>query len=250
MDEVILFDKGSYKYIKGPFQYSGGVIAEPGFTIERVRFMRSPSLAEGFQIIKSYLTGLGRPLTSFCACELRSPKPFNDKGFIEFNRLYVGTLEKWGIYYKNVNPVARSNVCPELNPPAEPQFHAFSYTIPNPTPKANSFIIAGAAEAEEGIGNYSQRTIRIGETSPDAMREKAAHVLRTMEYRMSLLGAGWNQTTAAQVYTVYDFHSFLGEEIISRGASNFGLTWHYARPPVYGLDYEMDTRRIQRELFI
>ena len=250
MDKVTLFNKGPYRYVKGPFQYSGGVIAEPGFTIERVRFLRSPSLTEGFQFIESYLTGLGRPLTSFCACELRSPKPFDDRGFIAFNRLYVGTLEKWGIYSNDDNPVARSNVCPEINPPAEPQFHAFSYTTPTQKTNANSFIIAGAAEADEGMGDYRERTIRIGETSQDAMREKAVHVLNTMEHRMSLLGVGWNQATATQVYTVFDLHSFLDDEIVSRGASNYGLTWHYARPPVYGLDYEMDTRGIQSELFI
>ena len=48
MDEVILFNRGSYRYVKGPFQYSGGVIAEPGYMIERVRFLHSPSLTEGF----------------------------------------------------------------------------------------------------------------------------------------------------------------------------------------------------------
>ena len=162
----------------------------------------------------------------------------------------MGTLEKWGIYSSDDNPVARSNVCPEVNPPAEPQFHAFSYTIPNHKTNADSFIIAGSAEAEEGVGDYRERTIRIGETSPDAMREKAVHVLNTMEHRMSLLGVGWKQATATQVYTVFDLYSFLDDEIVSRGASNYGLTWHYARPPVYGLDYEMDTRGVQSELFI
>ena len=105
-------------------------------------------------------------------------------------------------------------------------------------------------QAEEGMGDYSERTIRIGETSTDAMREKAAYVLSTMEHRMALLGVGWKQATATQVYTVYGLHSFLEDEIVIRGASNYGLTWHYARPPVYGLDYEMDTRGIQTELFI
>ena len=27
-----------------------------------------------------------------------------------------------------------------------------------------------------------------------------------------------------------------------------GLTWHYARPPVQGLDYEMDVRGVAREI--
>ena len=250
MDEVVLFERGSYRYIKGPFQYSGGVIAEPGFSIQRVRFSRVMSLTQGFLAIESHLNQLGRPLTSFCACELRSPEPFDDVGFISFNRLYVGMLEKWGIFFNDENPVARSNVCPEIDPPTEPHFYAFSFTVPNQETTFKSFVISGAAEAGEGAGHYGERTIRKGENSPVAMREKAQHVLSTMESRMSAIGVGWGQVTATQGYTVYDVHSFLGDEIVKRGAAKYGLTWHYARPPVTGLDYEMDTRGIWSEKFI
>jgi hypothetical protein len=129
MLETAIFEKGGYRYIRGPFQYSGGVAAEPGHAIERVRFRNRPAIDDGFQAIEAYLTSLGRPLTAFCACELRSPAPFTEEGFIAFNRVYVGTLERWGIFKDEENPVARSNVCPEIDPPAEPVFHAFSYTV-------------------------------------------------------------------------------------------------------------------------
>ena len=36
----------------------------------------------------------------------------------------------------------------------------------------------------------------------------------------------------------------LADQIESRGAAPGGLTWYYARPPVEGLDYEMDVRSI------
>jgi hypothetical protein len=29
---------------------------------------------------------------------------------------------------------------------------------------------------------------------------------------------------------------------------DLGLTWHFARPPVQGLDYEMDVRSVATEL--
>lgn len=61
---------------------------------------------------------------------------------------------------------------------------------------------------------------------------------------MGAMGGTWAQTTAAQLYTVYDVHPFLAEEIVARGAARHGLTWHFCRPPVEGLDYEMDCRRI------
>jgi hypothetical protein len=39
----------------------------------------------------------------------------------------------------------------------------------------------------------------------------------------------------------------LADEIVQRGAAASGLTWVYARPPVVGLDYEMDVRGIYSE---
>ncbi len=125
------FAPGGYRFIPGMFQYSGGVAAEPGFRIERVRFRKPVPLVQGFRRIEAIIGEAGRPMTSFCACELRSPEPFSEAGFIAFNQHYVGTLADWRVYdpATKINPVARSNVCPEINKPAEPSFHAFSFTV-------------------------------------------------------------------------------------------------------------------------
>lgn len=61
------------------------------------------------------------------------------------------------------------------------------------------------------------------------------------------VGAGWADMTAVQVYTVYDLHPFLADEIVRRGAAEHGLTCQFARPPVIGLDYEMDCRAVAVE---
>src|SRR5271157_3560888 len=139
------FPAGDYRFIPAVFQYSGGAAAAAGYEIERVRFDRMPPLAEGFAQIAKHIQGAGRPLTSFCACELRSPAAFTDDGFRKFNEHYVKTLAEWGIYDGTTNPVARSNVCPEIDPPAEPSFYAFAFTRPSQT--AATFVIAGGAEA-------------------------------------------------------------------------------------------------------
>jgi hypothetical protein len=240
------FAVGGYRYIPAVFQYSGGVAALPGFAIRRVRFREPVPVAQGSGRIERIIAAAGRPLTSFCACELRSPAPFSDSGFRGFNESYVVTLSKWGIFDGTNNPVARSNVCPEIDPPAEPSFHAFSFTVAAKD-AGPSFVIAGSGEAEEGPGNYSERTVRPGDTSADGLRAKARFVLGEMERRLGLLGFSWADTTAAQVYTVFDLHPFLGDEIVRRGAARGGLTWHYCRPPVRGLDYEMDCRGIADE---
>jgi hypothetical protein len=240
------FVAGGYRYIPAVFQYSGGVAAMPGHAIRRVRFRDPVPLAEGFRRIERMIVEAGRPLTSFCACELRSPAPFTDEGFRAFNEVYVVTLERWGIFKDGRNPVARSNVCPEIDPPAEPSFHAFSFTVGDGEAPP-SFVVAGSGEAQEGAASYRERTIRFGETGPEAMREKARFVLGEMERRLALLGASWAETTAAQVYTVHDIHPFLGGEIVRRGAARGGLTWHFCRPPVRGLEYEMDCRGVADE---
>ena len=45
----------------------------------------------------------------------------------------------------------------------------------------------------------------------------------------------------------HDLHPVLAEDIVARGAARAGLTWHYARPPVENLDYEMDVRGVACE---
>jgi hypothetical protein len=248
MTEAADFAAGNYRFIPGVFQYSGGAAAHDGYAIERVRFHEPVPLRQGFSRIERIIRDAGRPLTSFCACELRSPAPFTEDGFRAFNQVYVVTLREWGLFDGTVNPVARSNVCPEIAPPPEPSFHAFSYTVPAPAGAARrNFVIAGSGEAREGGASYRERTVRRGEQSPDAMREKARFVLGEMERRLGILGCTWADTTAAQVYTVFDLYPFLADEIVRRGAARAGLTWHFCRPPVVELDYEMDCRGVASE---
>lgn len=245
----MIVDFQGYRYIPGPFQYSAGVAALPGYVIERARFAKPVAVVDGFRRIEARLKEAGLPLTAFCACELRSPAPFTDAGFIAFNRDYVGTLERWGIFANDRNPVARSNVCPEIDPPSTPSFHAFCYVRPMEG-APESFVCAGSGESQEGGGPYKDKTVRHGESSPDAIAEKGRYVLGVMEARMAGLGATWADTTAVQVYTVHDLYPFLGSEIVARGAARHGLTWHFCRPPVIGLEYEMDCRGLVSEFVL
>src|SRR6185312_13777819 len=242
MSAVVTFSAGGYRYLPSVFQYSGGVAAQLGYEVKRVRFASPIPVAEGFDFIKQFITESGRPITALCACELRSPAPFTDDGFLAFNKSYVARLRQWGLLNGDANPVARSNVCPEINPPTVPSFYAFSYTVPGDDRAARSFVAAGSGEAREGPGSYADRIVRFGDQSPAAMRDKAHLVMDVMEERMRPLGFGWAEVTATQVYTVFDVHSYIGDEFVRRGAMAGGLTWHFARPPVQGLDFEVDVR--------
>jgi hypothetical protein len=239
-------EAGGYLYIPGVMQYSAGVGAMPGMRLERAVFTDPVPLDEGFSRIKAHLEALGRPLAAFCACELRSPGQFSEAGFKAFNTRYADVLRDWGIMKGDDNPVARANVCPEIAPPAEPSFHAFSYTVVDADAPA-SFVIAGSGEAREGGTDYASATVRLGDTSPEGLREKALFVLGEMERRMAFFGAGWADVTATQLYTVFDPYPFLADEMVARGAARHGLTWHFHRPPVDCLDFEMDCRRVFTE---
>ena len=248
MSEVVTFQPGGYRYLRAGFQFSSGVAAEAGFEIERARLLAPLPIAEGFTAVEAHLRAIGRPSTAFAACELRSAEPFSEQGFQDFNRHYVKTLERWGIYSDERNPVARTNVCPEHGKPKTPVLYAFSYTVPA-RGKRGSFIIAGGAEVRGGAAgsSYAERTVRSGETSPDAMREKVQFVAALMESRLAALGFSWKDAVSTQAYTVHDIGPLVGD-LAARGACAGGLAWHYARPPVDGLEFEMDVRGAAREI--
>jgi hypothetical protein len=249
MVEVPVFAAGRYRYIKAVFQYSGGVAAESGYEIERARFRRPLPLAEGLAAAEAHLISIGRPAMAFAACELRSPAPFTEQGFFEFNKLYVGTLERWGIYKDGVNPVARTNVCPEYHKPEVPSLYAFSYTVQSKN-KAGTFIVAGSGEAKEGNKTYRETIVSPGDTSPVGMRAKVRYVVAEMEARLAALGFTWADAVSTQTYTVHDIGALVGPEIAARGAAQGGLEWHYCRPPIVHLEFEMDVRGAARELIL
>jgi len=240
---LIPFADGGYAFLEGVFPYSQGVVALPGFAIERARFAHTVPMAEGFRRIDDFLAARGRPRAALCAAELRSPKPFSFAGFGEFNRGYVAVLADWGIFRDDRNPVARSNVAPEIDPPQEPGFHAFCYSVPAPR-AAPGFVVAGSGEWPEG-GRFPEDIVARGDLSPAGLAAKVRWVLDMMSSRLRGLGASWETASATQVYTVHDFHPLVRE--IAARASGSGLVWHYCRPPITGIEFEMDLRGVSVE---
>ena len=241
--DAIDFPQGGYRYLPGVFQYSSGVAAQPGHAIERACFTAPKPLLEGFAVVESVLRARERPMTAFCACELRSPAPFTEQGFRDFNRQYVRTLERWGLYRDGVNPVARTNVCPVFDPPAVPSLLAFSYTVPAAGDAPGTFVIAGSGEAKDGGASYRESTVRLGDVSIDGMREKVRFVVDEMARRLTALGFTWGDATSVQAYTRHDIGPLVRDELFARGARRRGLNWDYALPPIVDIEFEMDVRR-------
>jgi hypothetical protein len=243
-------ERGGYSFLKGIAPYSAGVVAKTGFEIVHVRLRHYVPLRAGFDAIEGHLRSAGRPLQAMCGMELRSPKPFSFTGFNQFNAGYIDILKKWDIYLDGMNPVARTNIAPEVSPPREPSLYGFSFTVPSMTTR-KTFVVAGAGELPEG-SLEPHDVVRQGELGADAIHEKARFVMGLMESRLRGLGVGWNDVTVSEIYTVHDIGPFLEHELLKRlgdGAAH-GLTWHYSRPPIESIEYEMDLRGCATELVI
>ena len=95
-----------------------------------------------------------------------------------------------------VNPVARSNVCPEIDPPATPSLYAFCCTR-RPSGRATPTLSPPAAARPTAprvptpSGSSATATPR-----PTGCAEKARFVLGAMELRMAALGRSWADATA------------------------------------------------------
>lgn len=243
--------RGNYSFVRGIAPYSGGVVADPGFEIVHVRFARYIALRKGFDAVEAHLKAAGRPHQALCGMELRSPKPFTFEGFGQFNAGYVDVLKKWDILMDGgLNPVARTNIAPAVRPPAEPSLYGFSYTVPSKLTR-KTFVIAGAGELPEGSLDPKD-VVRRGDTSAAAIQEKARFVMGLMEGRLRELRAGWGDITTTEIYTVHDIRPFIETELLKRleDGGAHGLTWHYSRPPIVTIEFEMDLRGCVTELVI
>ena len=241
---------GSYRFLPGITAFSSGVVATPGWEIVHATLVSPVPWREGFARIDRHLREQGRPRTALCGIELRSPAQFTFEGFAAFNDGYRSLLADWGILVDGDNPIPRTNVAPIAAAPAEPSLYAFDYTVPGTTPTP-TFVVAGAGEMRDRARG-AEGIVRHGETSPDAMREKARFVMGIMQERMRALGADWSRVTTIDIYTAHPIHGFLVEEILGPAgpAAIHGVRWFPSRPPVQGLEFEVDVRGVFREVIL
>ena len=239
---------GNYRFLPGIDPYSCGVVADVGYEIVHAVLARLVPLRQGFDLIERHLAAAKRPKAALCGVELRSPAPFTRQGFIDFNRGYIELLKSWDLHVGDYNPLARTNVAPQYAPPETPSLLGFSYTMPAPPERNGSFVVAGGGDFRPG-SLLEAEVVRSGETSPDAMREKAEHVIEIMSTRLDGLGRAWLDATAVSIYTEQPIGDFIGEALLARlgTAAMHGLRWYHSRPPIDVLAFEMDLRGVWRE---
>lgn len=247
-----LIDSGhGYDFLPGPSQYSAGVRARAGFELVRVRLV-SPVVHElAFEVIANHLDGLGLPRAALAAVELRSPEPFTDAGFADYNARYSHALAQMGIDVTNGSPLARSNLCPIHAVPSDVAVHAFTYAAPvtdeslSLVPLAGTFVISGSAEVPEGGDDYSSRIVARGDLSVDGLTRKVTWVVTEMARRLSLLDADWTDVTGVHVYSTRDVGDLIATRV--QAVTERAVSWYACTPPIVELEFEMDCRRVGTE---
>ena len=240
--------RGGYGFLSGIEPYSSGVMAESGWEIVHATLANPLAWHDGLFSIRRHLEHLGRDRHALCGVELRCPEPFSMDGFMAFNRQYRSLLEDWDMLVNGANPIARTNVAPVENAPHESVVYGFSYTQPSNINRP-TFVIAGGGELRGRLD--AKNIVRAGETSEDAIIEKARCVVEIMRQRLDSLGNN-DLVSQINVYTEHNLKQALAEVIIPTlpAAARLGVRWYYSRPPVRDIEFEMDLRGVVSDVVI
>lgn len=236
--------EGGYRFLPGSPVFSGGAVAEPGFGFVHAIFSSWLPFDAGLHAVERHLQAVGRPMRALAGLELRLPRQLTADEFAAFNAPYVERLMHWGILVDSLNPVSRTNVAPASEPPAEPSVHAFSYCVPVKA-HARSYVMSGMTESGSSL-------VVQGEPSVEGMRRKLAHVAGAVGRRLQQLGVDWMDASHIDLYSAHGFGAppvTLLEPVLGI-ALRRGLRWHHGRPPVVGLELELETRGLAKELVI
>ncbi|HVC43191.1 MAG TPA: hypothetical protein VND20_00110 [Candidatus Binataceae bacterium] len=241
---------GNYDFIRTGGPFSSGCIARPGFAVVHAAIHPLTPLARGFELVDRHLRDNRRPIAALCGMQLRIPAALSPAGFEEFNRPYVERLTAWGLGTAGANPVARTNVALEFDPVAEPMLAGFFYTAPADG-DASTFVLSGVPELT--VDADGKRTIVArGDSSAGGIARKLACVTGLLTAHLATMRLSWADATAINLYTVHDVYPALASELLPAigAGARAGLTWHYSRPPVSGLEMELDAWGVRHSIVL
>jgi len=242
--------QGGYSFLAAIEPYSAGVIAEPGYEIIHVTLQNTMPWLDGLIAAKSWLEARGLPIQALCAAALRCSEPHSFDGFATFNQEYRRLLDGWGVLVDGINPVARTNVSPVVDAPADTQLFGFSFCQPSEL-RERTYVVAGGGELPHR-DLCREHIVRVGETTEDALREKAECVADIMRVRLERMKADESLLSVVNVYTCHPVRSLLEEVLIPQipAAAHIGIRWNLTRPPVREIEFEMDLRGVRQELTV
>lgn len=222
---------GNYRFIAADgLPFSGGVVADDGYDLVRVRFEHAIPLEAGLAVTARQVSAAGRTVHAIAGLELRIPEPLTNADFDTFNRGYVSSLRGLGLEVDGLLPAARTNVAPISSGVTEPC--AMSYTMPGRRGR-RAFVLSGVPEAAPG--------------DPAAMLDS---IMSALSARLEEVGASWEDATDIQLYGVDDFQGLVVDRVLklTGRAAVHGIHWFPSRPPIQGLRLEIDVRSAGVEL--
>lgn len=269
VQELVVNERGGYRFLPGVPFLSFGVVAADGFEIVRTTFRQPRPFAAGLADIERLLEASGLPLHALCGLELRSARPLTRQEFDEFNQKYTGYLKAAGLLVGDDVPVARTNVAfgasgmhaNGKSGAPDVRIHAWSHSrpiAPGVRAAAPTFVLAGMPEIRNlraaGLGRERPDIVAMGDTTSDgfptlaALRQKTEFILTALDQTMRTLGVEWADVTGVQLYTVHNAHPLLADLILPRlgVAARLGVEWHHAGPP--GVHVEIGVRGMRQEI--
>ena len=235
---------GNYRYLPGggDLPFCNAVVADAGYEIVRAQLERPLPWREGFALAERHLAGLGRPRQALCSVELRCAEPYATRAdFGAFNVGYAALLQEWGLKVEKGSSTTRTNVAPVHAPPSEQVLFAFAYTVPSQA-AVTTFVMSGATAG----GPLT------GDTSAAALKAETVGVVATLSGVLSALDQRWEDVNQVAVYSAHDILAAVRDELLPRmgPAAPTGLHWFVSKPPIVGLEVEIDARRVLTELRI
>lgn len=243
--KLIANEAGSYRFLPGNPVFAGGAVAEAGFAFVHALLRSWLPLDAALVLIEQHLKGEGRPIAALAGLELRLPRQLSVEEFGDFNKRYLALLNGLGVNVEGLNPISRTNVAPASAAADEPMVHGFSYSVPM-TGATRGFVMSGITEGGPG------GIVALGDTSAEGMRRKLIQVVESVSRRLEELGMGWADATHIDIYTANDFGApllRLLEPALAQGLRR-GIRQHYGRPPIVGLELELEARGLVREIVV
>jgi hypothetical protein len=237
---------GGLRFAPGGPVFAGGAVAAEGHGLVHAILDPWLPLDEAYAFVEAHLRALGRPMQALCGMELRLPRQLTRNEFDAFNQPYVQRLIEWGLLVDGRNPVSRTNVAPAMDPPEQPMLHGFTYAMPGLDGRRD-FVMAGMTET-----GSSGRIVAAGDTSAAGLRAKVEYVIEAVSRRLHGLGRQYGDASHVEFYAALPAEALVTDLLIPAidAAGRRGLRWHFGRPPVVGLEVELEARRASREILL
>jgi hypothetical protein len=237
---------GAFKIAPGGSVYCAGVVPYKGFEVVRVLLRPWIPLDRAYAFIEKYLKSLERPVQAFCGIELRVPAPLTFDQWSSFNVPYLKQLREWGLIFGDQSAVCRSNIALALKAPDTTSVCAFSYTVPT-SEGVPTFFLSGTADIDS-----SGKIIAEGDTSAEAMHNRARFTIDTVGATLGKLKVSWEDTTQIALFHVADIPNLFGPTLLGKvgGAVRRGVLVYHARPPLVGAEVELEARAVRQEFIV